>query len=76
MPVVTGQVQQDDCFAISPFARIRAIPHAGSLVPANSGSRSTESFPVEYLHEADPDRWPEARRQSGRALLSLRTGRS
>jgi hypothetical protein len=25
---------------------------------------------VEYLHEADPDRWPEARRRRGRELLT------
>jgi hypothetical protein len=30
-----------------------------------------ESFPVEYLHEAAPEDWPEERRQAGRELLSI-----
>src|SRR5262249_16319129 len=51
---------------------IRADPvrYVG-LMPKKLGfTFDHESFPVEYLHEADPDRWPEPRRRSSRELLS------
>jgi len=58
--VVTGQVQQDDCFAISPFARSRAIR---TLARPGAAAKLGFTFdqsrsPSSTLHEADPDRWP------------------
>lgn len=42
-----------------------------SLVPKKlSYTFDHESFQVEYLHEADPSAWPEARRRAGRAVLT------
>lgn len=42
-----------------------------SLVPAKlSFTFDHESFPMGYLGEADPQRWPEARKAEGRELLS------
>ena len=71
--VVTGQVQQDDCFRDLALRAIRTDPGRWlGLVPAKLGfTFDHESFPVEYLHEADPDRWPEERRRSGRAVLTF-----
>ncbi len=71
--VVTGQVQQDDCFRDLALRSIRADPTRWlGLVPAKLGfTFDHESFPIEYLHEADPDRWPEERRRNGRAVLSF-----
>ncbi len=42
-----------------------------ALVPKKLGfTFDHESFQVEYLHEADPDRWPDDRRRAGRGILS------
>jgi hypothetical protein len=61
---VTGQVQQDRCWFRYGLVQIGAHPaHWLALVPAKLGfTFDHESFAVEYLHEAGPDAWPEARR--------------
>jgi hypothetical protein len=71
--VVTGQVQQDNCWRDLAWRTIRADPERWlGLVPKKLAyTFDQESFPVEYLHEADPDRWPEERRTKGRGLLTL-----
>jgi hypothetical protein len=71
-PVVTGQVQQDRCWAGVGLQRIAADPLRWlSLAPKKLAETfNHESFAIEYLHEADPKGWPEARRVAGRALLS------
>jgi hypothetical protein len=70
--VVTGQVQQDACWRDLAIETIKRDPTRWlGLVPKKLGfTFDHESFQVEYLHEADPDRWPEERRRAGRALLS------
>jgi hypothetical protein len=70
--IVTGQVQQDACWRDLAIRTISSDPIRWlGLVPKKLGyTFDHESFPVEYLHEADPDRWPEARRQKGRDLLT------
>jgi len=70
--VVTGQVQQDACWRDLALATIRADPMRWlGLVPKKlSYTFDHESFQVEYLHEADPDRWPEERRRVGRGWLT------
>jgi hypothetical protein len=70
--VVTGQVQQDACWRDLAIDIIRKDPGRWlALVPKKLGfTFDHESFQVEYLHEADPDRWPEGRRQAGRGFLS------
>jgi len=72
-PIVTGQVQQDRCWGEVGRARIKADPVRWlGLVPKKLGHTfDHESFPIEYLREADPERWPEARRVAGRGLLTL-----
>lgn len=71
-PIVTGQVQQDRCWAEVGAARIRRDPMAWlALVPLKlSQTFDHESFAIEYLREAAPEQWPEARRAAGRRLLS------
>ena len=71
-PVVTGQVQQDRCWAGVGVERILAAPGRWlSLAPKKLAETfNHESFAIEYLHEADPRSWPEARRVAGRELLS------
>ncbi len=70
--VVTGQVQQDRCWARVGRAKISANPrHWLGLAPLKlSQTFDHESFAIEYLHEADPDSWPEPRRVAARALLT------
>ncbi len=70
--VVTGQVQQDRCWAEVGRAKIARNPrHWLSLAPLKlSQTFDHESFAIEYLHEADPDSWPESRRLAARALLT------
>src|SRR5579883_1180427 len=70
---VTGQVQQDRCWLQYGVAQIRADPLRWlSLVPAKLGfTFDHESFAVEYLHEARPESWPEARRVWTRDLTTL-----
>ena len=71
--IVTGQVQQDNCWRDLALRTIRADPGRWvGLVPKKLAyTFDHESFPVEYLHEADPDRWPEPRRTNGRGVLTL-----
>ena len=72
-PNVSGQVQQDRCWAAVGRARIAADPWRWlALVPKKLGHTfDHESFAVEYLREADPHSWPESRRVAGRGLLTL-----
>jgi 4-amino-4-deoxy-L-arabinose transferase-like glycosyltransferase len=71
-PVVTGQVQQDRCWADVGRAKIAANPgHWLGLAPLKlSQTFDHESFAIEYLREADPDSWPESRRVAARGLLT------
>jgi 4-amino-4-deoxy-L-arabinose transferase-like glycosyltransferase len=71
-PVVTGQVQQDRCWAEVGRAKIAANPgHWLSLAPLKLAQTfDHESFAIEYLHEADPASWPEPRRVAARELLT------
>ncbi len=70
--VVTGQVQQDECWRDLALATIKSdFGRWIGLVPKKLGfTFDHESFPVEYLHEADPERWTEERRRRGRAWLT------
>lgn len=71
-PIVTGQVQQDRCWAKVGLDAIRSSPgHWLALAPKKLGQTfDHESFAVEYLHFADPDGWPEPRRVAARELLT------
>lgn len=70
---VTGQVQQDRCWLEYGLANIRRAPGRWlALVPAKLAfTFDHESFAVEYLHEARPAAWPEARRAAGRGMLTF-----
>jgi 4-amino-4-deoxy-L-arabinose transferase-like glycosyltransferase len=70
-PVVTGQVQQDRCWADAGIAHIEAEPGRWlSLAPKKLGyTFDHESFPMGYLGEANPKGWPEARKEEGRGVL-------
>lgn len=70
--VVTGQVQQDRCWAEVGKRKILADPGRWlGLVPKKLAETfNHESFAFEYLHEADPLSWPEARRVAGRELAT------
>ncbi len=69
---VTGQVQQDRCWLEYGLANIRREPGRWlGLIPAKLGNTfDHESFAVEYLREARPSAWPEARRVRWRSILS------
>ena len=71
-PIVTGQVQQDRCWGEVGRAKIAANPgHWLGLAPLKLGQTfDHESFAIEYLHEADPDSWPEPRRVAARDLVT------
>jgi hypothetical protein len=71
--VVTGQVQQDDCWAEVGWRKIQESPARWlSLAPKKLAQTfNHESFAVEYLREADPGAWPEERRQAARGLLTF-----
>jgi 4-amino-4-deoxy-L-arabinose transferase-like glycosyltransferase len=71
-PVVTGQVQQDDCWAQVGWRKIRDAPgHWLGLAPKKLAQTfDHESFAVEYMHEADPGAWPDERREAARGLLT------
>jgi 4-amino-4-deoxy-L-arabinose transferase-like glycosyltransferase len=71
-PVVTGQVQQDDCWAQVGWRKIKEAPgHWLALAPKKLAQTfDHESFAVEYVHEADPGAWPEPRREAARGLLT------
>ncbi len=70
---VTGQVQQDRCWLRYGIEQIRDDPWRWlSLVPAKLGfTFDHESFAVEYLHEARPESWPEARRVRVREWITV-----
>jgi hypothetical protein len=70
---VTGQVQQDRCWFDYGVAQIKEHPaHWLALIPAKLGfTFDHESFPVEYLHEARPELWPEPRRTEAREFLTF-----
>lgn len=72
-PVVTGQVQQDRCWSQVARGVIARDPlHWLGLIPKKlSQTYDHESFAIEYLHEADPRAWPEARRVAARELLTV-----
>jgi 4-amino-4-deoxy-L-arabinose transferase-like glycosyltransferase len=72
-PVVTGQVQQDDCWAEVGKQKILANPGRWlGLIPKKlEQTYNHESYAVEYLHEADPLSWTEPRRVAGRDLLTF-----
>lgn len=72
-PVVTGQVQQDRCWAQVGRDLIRANPGRWlAMIPKKLGETfDHESFAIEYLREANPAAWPEERRAAGRGLLTL-----
>lgn len=71
-PVVTGQVQQDRCWA--DVGRREILAHPGkwvALMPEKlRHTYNHESFAVEYLGEADPASWPTSRREQTRAVLT------
>ncbi|MBX3219744.1 MAG: glycosyltransferase family 39 protein [Labilithrix sp.] len=69
---VTGQVQQDRCWLEYGIANIARAPGRWlSLVPAKlSNTFDHESFAVEYLREARPSDWWEARRVAWRSVLT------
>ncbi len=71
-PVVTGQVQQDRCWLHEGLGWIKGSPGRWlALMPKKlSFTFDHESFPMGYLGEADPARWPEERKARGRELLS------
>jgi 4-amino-4-deoxy-L-arabinose transferase-like glycosyltransferase len=72
-PVVTGQVQQDDCWRKVGEDRILQNPwHWLGLIPKKlEQTYNHESYAVEYLHEADPSVWTEPRRVAGREFLTF-----
>jgi hypothetical protein len=72
-PVVTGQVQQDRCWRDEGVRWILADPLRWlGLIPKKLGHTfDHESFPMGYLGEANPAAWPEERRATGRAVLTL-----
>jgi 4-amino-4-deoxy-L-arabinose transferase-like glycosyltransferase len=72
-PIVTGQVQQDRCWAEVGLDVIRRDPLRWlGLAPRKlSQTYDHESFAIEYLREADPKAWPESRRIAARELLTL-----
>jgi 4-amino-4-deoxy-L-arabinose transferase-like glycosyltransferase len=72
-PVVTGQVQQDNCFRDLGIKVILSRPlNWLKLAPAKlSQTFDHESFAVEYFREANPVDWPEARRVMYRERLTF-----
>ncbi len=71
-PNVTGQVQQDDCWAEVGWRTIKADPLSwlGKAPKKLAQTFNHESFAVGYLREADPAAWPEARQAAARSLLT------
>jgi hypothetical protein len=65
---VTGQVQQDRCWMKVGLGYVYASPIKWlALAPKKwAYTFDHESFPVEYLHEAAPEAWPETRRNDMR----------
>jgi 4-amino-4-deoxy-L-arabinose transferase-like glycosyltransferase len=70
--VVTGQVQQDRCWAKVGLRAIASDPARWlALAPKKlDQSFNHESFAVEYLGQADPGAWPSERRARWRGWLS------
>jgi hypothetical protein len=70
---VTGQVQQDRCWFGYGLHEIAEHPARWlGLIPAKLGfTFDHESFAVEYLREARPDAWPEARRVAARKVTTF-----
>jgi 4-amino-4-deoxy-L-arabinose transferase-like glycosyltransferase len=70
---VTGQVQQDRCWLAYGIEHIKRAPGRWlGLIPAKlSNTFDHESFAIEYLREARPHDWPEARRVAYRDALSM-----
>jgi len=71
-PIVTGQVQQDRCWAEVGQRTILDNPlrFIGLIPKKLSQTYDHESFPIEYLREAAPELWPDNRREAGRELLT------
>jgi hypothetical protein len=71
-PIVTGQVQQDRCWAKVGLSSILKAPGRWlALAPKKlAQTYDHESFAIEYLREADPAQWPEPRRVAARQLLT------
>lgn len=71
--VVTGQVQQDRCWQRVAIQKISRDPWKWlGLAPQKLAETfNHESFPIEYLHEADPVRWTRGLRETGREVLTL-----
>lgn len=69
---VTGQVQQDRCWLEYGLAHIAAEPGRWlALVPKKlSYTFDHESFAVDYLREARPGAWPEAKAHAWRTGLA------
>jgi hypothetical protein len=72
-PVVTGQVQQDRCWAQVGTRRILQAPLRWlGLIPKKlRHTYNHESFATGYLGEADPSAWPESRRAWWRERMTL-----
>ena len=70
--IVTGQVQQDRCWAQVGRKVIADAPLAWlSLIPKKlAQTYNHESFAIEYLRQAAPEQWPGPRRLVARALMS------
>ncbi len=70
---VTGQVQQDRCWLAYGLEHIRGdLRRWLGLVPVKLAyTFDHESFAVEYLHEARPSAWPDARRSAARSMLTF-----
>jgi 4-amino-4-deoxy-L-arabinose transferase-like glycosyltransferase len=71
-PNVTGQVQQDDCWAKVGLKKIEQAPLRWLAIAPKKLAQTFnhESFAVEYVHEADPGAWPDERREAARGLLT------
>ena len=71
-PIVTGQVQQDRCWAkVGLSSMLRTPGRWLALAPKKlAQTYDHESFAIEYLREADPAQWPEPRRVAARQLLT------
>jgi hypothetical protein len=69
---VTGQVQQDRCWFAYGIQHIKEAPGRWlRLIPKKLAyTFDHESFPVEYLHQARPQRWPDERRTWWRGALT------
>ncbi|MCH2108225.1 MAG: hypothetical protein MK135_02765, partial [Polyangiaceae bacterium] len=71
-PIVTGQVQQDRCWAKVGLSKIAESPlHWLGLIPQKLAQTwNHESFQVGYLAETNPMDWTPQRKAAGAELLS------